>query len=102
MGYEKYIEFVERLNKFVFIKGNLVKMILFFIGVEVVENVVKIVCVVIGCSNVVVFSGGFYGCIVMIMVFIGKVNFYKVEFGLMFVGVFYVFFFIVRYGVFVE
>lgn len=71
----------------------------FIIGVEAVENVVKIVCVYIGCFGVIVFSGGFYGCMYMIMVLIGKVVLYKIGFGLFFGLVYYVFYLLDLYGI---
>lgn len=69
------------------------------LGVEVLENVVKIVWVVIGWIGVIIFDGVFYGCIMMILVMIGKVFLYKNDFGLMFGDVFWVLFFNLIYGI---
>lgn len=93
-----YVELVEKINDCVL--GDFLKKIVFFmIGVEVVENVIKIVCVVIGCLGVIVFLGGFYGCMMMGMVLIGKVVLYKLNFGLFLGDVFYVLYLNVLYGV---
>lgn len=57
-------------------------LVLFNFGVEVVENVVKIVCFYIGKFVVVVFDYVYYGCINLMMVLIVKLMFYKSGFGL--------------------
>lgn len=96
--YEFYIELVEEIVKCVL--GDFLKKILLVIfGFEVVENVVKIVCVVIGCVGVIVFIGVYYGCIMMILGLIGKVVLYFVGMGLMLGGIFCVLVFCELYGV---
>lgn len=75
------------------------KMLLVMIGFEVVENVVKIVCVVIKCSGTIVFSGVYYGCMYYMLVLIGKVNLYFVGMGLMLGYVYCVFYFCLLYGI---
>lgn len=99
--YENYIYLVECLNDVML--GDFEKCIVFvIIGVEVVENVIKVVCVYMGCLVVIVFGGVFYGWIFMGMLLIGKVVLYKVGFGVMMFDVYYVFFFIDLYGIIIE
>lgn len=78
--YEFYVGVVEVFNCVIF--GDFVKKsVLFNLGVEVVENVIKIVCKYIGCQVVVVFDYGYYGCMNFIMVLIVKLMLYKSGFG---------------------
>jgi len=84
MLYDGYVEVCEVLV--CLILGEYVKkLVLFNFGVEVVENVVKIVCVVIGCDVVVVFDYVYYGCMNFMMVMMVKLMLYKYGFGF-FVG----------------
>lgn len=96
--YENYVVLVEWLNDLVLGDG-LKKIVFYIIGVEVVENVVKIVWYYKNCFGIIVFLGGFYGCIFMGMLLIGKVQFYKVGFGLMMNDIWYLFFLNELYGV---
>lgn len=96
--YESVVVLVEKFIVLVFGDSNK-KVVFVMIGVEVVENCVKIVCCYIGCCGVIVFNVGFYGCINLIMVFIGKIVLYKKDFGFFFVDIYYVFFFNVVYDV---
>lgn len=96
--YELYLVLCECMNQKVL--GDFVKkMLLVMIGLEVVENVVKIVCVVIKCSGVIVFSGVYYGCIYYMFFLIGKVYLYFVGMGLMSGYVYCVFYFCLLYNI---